>query len=402
MEMEPRTVLLKSELLFKGIKIENIVDGPEQGHFLVQSIENDAIVDSVARKSGAGPAGGFFAQFRDQFQVNVPLQEKMVSRSDLFMNPPPPGGKFQVYKKNDEDVLEEYHRLVKIPTPSFYDDLYLEKELHGVGSGIAFNKIALVHGKNCVATTVNQKCMYWNHGHQCTFCAIEQSIQEGVVQEKTPGQLIAFTERARQENRVAHYTLTSGTQEGPDGGSGEYLPIVEALKDNFKYPIHVQVAPVRDMKYLDRLYYTGVDNVGIHLEVHPESLRKQVCPGKATISLGLFKKNWKYAVDLFGDNQVESYLLVGLGETRNQFEHAVELMLQHEVIPFIVPARPIKNTMLDENHLPSHEVLFEYYKHAGKRMHEQGMRPWKAVAGCVRCGACSAIKEATLAAEKFP
>ena len=392
--MDISTFELKVELLFKGFKI---LDLEKPG------MDQESEIDKVARKGGAGPAGGMFVQYHDKFQANVPMQELMVEKSDLYIKEITNRGIFDILKDTGDGGCEKYKRLIKIPPPNFYDDTYVKKEQNNVGTPISFKKIALIHGKDCVATTINQSCKYWKEGSQCLFCAIEESLKGGdTLKKKDPDALVAFTEKARKEKRVKHYTLTSGTQEGPDGGALEYIPFVKALKSNFKYPVHVQMAPVSKYEYLDKLYYAGVDNIGIHLETYPDSIRKEMCPGKSSIPIKSFIKNWKYAVDLFGPNQVESYLLVGLGENFDQFKRAVEIMVENEVIPFIVPARPIKNTKFDKNQLNSYKFLVNYYQYAGIRLHEQGLKPWKAVAGCVRCGACSAIGEATRVAQKFP
>ncbi len=388
------------ELLFKGLKILDGDGGEVPGP---GAREESDMVDAIARKGGAGPAGGIFATFDNSFQANVPLQPQMTAESDIFIKNVPVDGKFQTFKPDAEGTIVPYKWLFNIPEPSFYNDLFYPKARLETGAPVPFNKIALVHGWNCIATTVNQTCKYWRSGLQCSFCAIEESLKGGAsLPRKEPDGLVAFTERARKEKRVTHFTLTSGTQDGPDGGAMEYVPIVKALKSNFKYPVHVQVAPVSNLDYLDKLYYAGVDNIGIHVETFPEGNRRVFCPGKSEIPLKQFERNWDYSVELFGDNQVESYLLAGLGETFDDFKAAVDLLISHEVIPFVVPARPIINTIFEKNRLNSHFQLVEYYIHAAKRLHEQGLHPKKAVAGCVRCGACSAIAEAVEVVHSYP
>ncbi|MBN2153839.1 MAG: radical SAM protein [Candidatus Lokiarchaeota archaeon] len=394
--MDPSAFELKVEVLFKGFRLEApptpSIDEP-----------GAATIDAVSRKGGAGPAGGMFVVYEDKFQANVPIQDQMTRGSDLVINAVPTSGSFDVFKQHGGGKLDTYKTFWKVPPPSFYDELYLPKDRLGIWDGIPFRKIALVHGTDCVATTINQSCKYWRCGTQCDFCAIEESMRDGSTMPlKDPAALVAFTEKARAEKRVKHFTLTSGTQDGPDGGALEYVPFVEALKGNFKYPVHVQVAPVSKTEYLDKLYYAGVDNVGIHLETFPEANRRMHTPGKSEIPLKAFEKNWDYAVSLFGENQVESYLLVGLGETFLEFKGAVDLLVDHGVIPFVVPARPIKNTSFEKNKLGGHEELVQRYVHAAKRLHEQGLKPEKALAGCVRCGACSAIQEAARVVQQYP
>jgi radical SAM protein (TIGR04043 family) len=395
--MDPSTFELKAEVLFKGFKVKAPAPLGSDGK------GNSVTIDSVSRKGGAGPAGGMFVTYEDKFQANVPMQDQMTRDSDLAITAVPVSGYFDVFKESVGSKLDPYKRFWKVPAPSFYDDLYLPKERLGIGDGIPFRKIALVHGTDCVATTINQSCKYWRCGAQCDFCAIEETMTGGqTLAKKDPDALVAFTEKARAEKRVKHFTLTSGTQDGPDGGALEYVPFVEALKGNFKYPVHVQVTPVNKTEYIDKLYYAGVDNVGIHIETYPEANRHLHTPGKSEIPIKTFEKNWDYAVNLFGENQVESYVLVGLGETFEEYKEAVNLIVDHGVIPFVVPARPIKNTRFEKNKLEGYQDLVTRYIYAAKRLHQQGLKPEKAIAGCVRCGACSAIKEATSVAERYP
>jgi radical SAM protein (TIGR04043 family) len=395
--MQPDSFEFKVELLFKGLKVhETTVD--ENAAAVTGETHPDS-VDKIARRGGAGPAGGIYVRFENLFQANVPMQEQMVANSDLLLKELPTDGEFQVYKEDENGALVPYRQLAKIPAPSFYDDVYIPKERNEIGTPVPYRKIALVHGTDCVATTINQSCKYWRCGSQCVFCAIENS---DALPLKDPDALVAFTEQARKEQRVSHFTLTTGTQDGPDGGALEYLPFVEALKANFKYPVHVQISPVKDLSYLDRLYSAGVDNIGIHVETYPDTNRHRCTPGKSEIPLRLFQKNWDYAVQAFGDNQVESYLLVGLGESETEYKQAVEFIVGHEVIPFIVPARAIADTELSENRLGSYTDLVRYYLYAAKRLKEQGLDPRKARAGCVRCGLCSAIGEAVRVVDRYP
>ncbi|NMC06512.1 MAG: radical SAM protein [Candidatus Lokiarchaeota archaeon] len=395
--MEASTFELKVEVLFKGFKLK-----VDPGH-LGNDTGTSAAIDLVSRKGGAGPAGGMFVQYKDMFLANVPMQEQMTRGSDLVIDKVPLSGSFDVFKESAGGGLDPYAQFLKVPAPSFYDDLYIPKELTSIGEAIPYRKIALVHGIDCIATTINQSCKYWRCGAQCDFCAIEESVKAGqTMAKKDPDALVAFTEKARAEKRVKHFTLTSGTQEGPDGGALEYIPFVEALKRNFKYPVHVQAAPVHETEYLDKLYYAGVDNIGIHVETFPEANRRLHTPGKSKIPIKTYEKNWDYAVSLFGENQVESYLLVGLGETLEEFKAAVDLVVDHGVIPLVVPARSIENTRFNQNRLKGHQDLVHRYIHAAKRMREQGLRAEKALAGCVRCGACSAILEATKVAQQYP
>ncbi|MFW9900695.1 MAG: radical SAM protein, partial [Candidatus Thorarchaeota archaeon] len=165
------------------------------------------------------------------------------------------------------------------------------------------------------------------------------------------------------------------------------------VKNEHPYlPLHVQIEALEDLVYINKLKEAGADTIGIHIEVLDESLREDITPGKFSISYELYEKNWKHAIDIFGENQVSSYILTGFGESKSNFIKDVERVISIGVIPYITPVRSIPG----KKDLPitNYQDLIDIYKESGKLMREYGVNPLKNKAGCVRCGGCSAIKEA--------
>ena len=74
----------------------------------------------------------------------------------------------------------------------------------------------------------------------------------------------------------------------------------------------------------------------------------------------------------------------------------VEKVISLGVNPYITPVRSIpgKKTLPITNY----QDLLEIYKESAKLMIEYGVNPLENKAGCVRCGGCSAIKEAYIGA----
>ena len=108
--------------------------------------------------------------------------------------------------------------------------------------------------------------------------------------------------------------------------------------------------------------------------------------------LSLFEENWKHAINVFGENQVSSYVLTGFGEEKADFLKDVEKLISIGVIPYITSVRSIPG----KRNLPltDYNELLEIYIRSGEIMREYSVNPLKNKAGCVRCGGCSAIKEA--------
>ena len=106
----------------------------------------------------------------------------------------------------------------------------------------------------------------------------------------------------------------------------------------------------------------------------------------------MYEKNWKHAVDVFGNNQVSSYVLTGFGESKGDLLNAVENIISLGVIPYITPVRSIPG--IPDLPTTNYDELLEIYRKSAKLMKQYGVNPLLNKAGCVRCGGCSAINEA--------
>ena len=95
---------------------------------------------------------------------------------------------------------------VSFPTrPRFYD--------RATADGIPYWKIAVLHGRDVLATTVLQTCIrYQSRTKTCQFCAIGQSLAAGrTVERKTPEQLAEVAKAAVELDGVTHMVMTTGT-----------------------------------------------------------------------------------------------------------------------------------------------------------------------------------------------
>ena len=60
-----------------------------------------------------------------------------------------------------------------IDRPRFYDLQTAE--------GVSYDKIARLHGRNVLATTVVQTCIRYDADQRCRFCSIEESLRSGAT-----------------------------------------------------------------------------------------------------------------------------------------------------------------------------------------------------------------------------
>ena len=182
-------------------------------------------------------------------------------------------------------------------------------------------------------------------------------------------------------------------QETIDKGANRYIELLKGVKKNHpNLPLHIQIEALKDLEYINKLKEAGADTIGIHIEVLDEKLRRDITPGKFHLSYKLYEKNWKHAIEVFGMNQVSSYILTGFGGNKVKFLKDVEEVVSIGVIPYITPVRSIPG----KKDLPitDYNELLDIYTKTAELMIDYGVNPLKNRAGCVRCGGCSAINEA--------
>jgi radical SAM protein (TIGR04043 family) len=364
----------KTELLCKGLYLDkNLRDFYRQ-----QGINID-----FGRKGGAGPLGGRYFLFDDETLVNVALWDDK-KKTNLVLGEKE-GDYFTIKDESNNSI---YSRLKLVSEPHYYSPDYITTD------GIPMKKIALVHGVDCLASTIYQKCKYWACGEACAFCGIELSLaHDNTILEKTPQQMVEVIYAAKKEGRCNHMTLTSGTEEGRDKGANRYIKLLKEIKKTFPdLPLHIQIEPLEEFDYLYKLKDAGADTIGIHIEIFDEKMRKKITPGKYHIPYSTFEKNWRTAVEIFGKNQVETFILTGFGESRKRLLINLENVIAIGVVPFITPARSIPS--FKELPPTKSEDLITVYLEAAKLMRNYGVNPLKSKAGCVKCGGCSAINEA--------
>lgn len=327
----------------------------------------------VGRKAGAGPAGGRYLELGKSI-VNAPIFgfSKKSSISLEF---------------SDGDYYFNEHgkryRAGLVQDPSFYEER--------TSDGTPMKRIALKHGRDCLATTVCQRCLYWRREEECHFCGIELSLRyDTTVPLKSPNQLAEVGIRASREG-LTHSTLTTGTPNVRDRGTRILAQSARALKEETGMKIHVQLEPI-SRERIEILKESGADTIGIHIETLDSQVFKERCPGKAH-QWDRYWEAWKNAVDIFGDNQVSSYVILGLGEGEKTTKKGIERMCQFGVIPFLVPLRPIEGTRMEGQLPPNPRTMLDYYLHSIDCIKTYGLDPTKNLAGCVRCGACSALMD---------
>ena len=120
----------------------------------IQSLGVRIPENALKRKGGAGPAEAG-SLVMGGFAVSVPTSSPYVVRSPYSLKTR--NNRLLLCKDGSEILPVE-----TVSRPRFYDETTRD--------GTPCQKIALLHGTDCMATTVLQTCAYWSTPNRCRFC----------------------------------------------------------------------------------------------------------------------------------------------------------------------------------------------------------------------------------------
>ena len=329
----------------------------------------------VARAKGAGPS--------DDGHVVIDGQNATLPR-----NPSSP------YAVRDGRVfrggLDVGLSVEPVRRPRFYDLV--------TADGVPYRKIALLHGRDVLATTVVQTCIRYAEPDRCRFCSIEESLTAGdTIAAKTPAQLAEVAAAAVRLDGVRQMVMTTGTTHGPDRGARPLVRCVRAVLEAVPgLPIQVQIEPPCDRSVIRDLRDAGATSIGIHVESLDDDVRRRWMPSKATVTMAEYEAAWDEAVRVFGRNRVSTYLLIGMGEDPDELVAGAGRLIDRGVYPFVVPMRPMLGTLAhrDGARPAPAAVVRSVTERVAALLRAAGMTGADHEAGCAACGACSLLQVA--------
>jgi len=344
---------LKAELLCRGVHIDKLAHKPE------------------FRKGGTGRAGEIYLEIGGAY-VNVPVTGKFVAKSPYSLHSE--GDSYSLFRDGKFvcDVILHH--------PIHYE----KKTPHGV------KKFARIHSASCFGTTIFHSCIHWRHGKACKFCGLELALEYAMPQ-KNPHDVAEAAEKAYKIGRASHAVLTTGTQASRLREVEMMAQTIKAIKKRVNIPVHIVIEAFEDVSLLEKL--SDADTIDINIETFDPKVFQEVCPGKADLNFEMYVKNWKKAVEIFGKNQVSSWIVVGLGEDWDSTIKGLEKMTSMGVIPYLVPLRPSPNTTLADANPPEPGYLLELCEIASNLMRKYDLNLNENLGGCTVCSASSPIKE---------
>ncbi|PLZ04082.1 MSMEG_0568 family radical SAM protein [Burkholderia sp. WAC0059] len=334
---------------------------------------------AASRRGGAGPSD-HKAVTVDGVTIMVPVHTNTAWHSPFTASAPDANGTSALMRGSIPVANIRFPK-----APRFYAMQTLD--------GVPYSHIATLHSADVLATTVLQTCIrYESRRKACKFCAIGQSLAAGrTIARKTPEQLAEVARAAVLLDGVKHMVLTTGTPATPDRGAQILCDSAFAIRAAVDLPIQAQCEPPDDDRWFARMKASGIDTLGMHLEVVTPALREQIMPGKATVPVSRYMAAFEAAVAVFGRGQVSTYILAGLGDTADAILATSRELIALGVYPFVVPFVPISGTPLEDHPAPAPEFMKSVLQPLGAMLSAAGLRSADIKAGCGKCGACSSL-----------
>ncbi|WP_394791013.1 MSMEG_0568 family radical SAM protein [Rhodoferax sp.] len=333
----------------------------------------------ASRKGGAGPSD-HKAVTVDGHTIMVPVHTSTAWNSPFTALAPDAQGRSVVTRGSIPIASISFPK-----QPRFYAMQTMD--------GVPYSHIATLHGADVLATTVLQTCIrYESRKKTCKFCAIGQSLAAGrTIAHKTPQQLAEVARAAVLLDGIKHMVMTTGTPNATDRGAQVLCDSAFAIKAAVNIPIQGQCEPPDKDVWFDRMLASGIDTLGMHLEVVTPELREKIMPGKAQVPISRYMEAFEASVRVFGRGQVSTYILAGLGDTSEAILEICDKLLALGVYPFVVPFVPISGTPLEDHAAPSPEFMKSILQPLGRSVAAANLRSSDIKAGCGKCGACSSL-----------
>lgn len=330
----------------------------------------------TTRVGGAGPSDAGMISIDGVF-ITAPVGADFVADSPYFLREDA-SGEWAVFKGDERVAPAEV-----ADRPKFYD--------LSTSDGIPYWKIALLH-LDSLASTVVQTCAYWDTDDQCKFCGIELSLESGnTIPAKRPEHLAEVAVAAKELDGAVDITLTTGSTYGPDRGALYLGRCAQAMHEASGLPVEAQFEPPDHLDVINQVHDMGVSAVGIHVESFDPVTLADIAPPKARTGIEGYFKSWERAVEVFGEGQVSTYVILGMGEDPDLTVEGCKRAIDMGVYPFIVPLRPVPGSLLEDLLPPQAEYTESIYRRVVPYLVDRGIGSWNVSAGCARCQACSGM-----------
>ncbi len=132
------------------------------------------------------------------------------------------------------------------------------------------------------------------------------------------------------------------------------LAFVKAIYSRVEVSVSISCQPL-NRENMRQLAEVGVERIGIPLDAATEELFNKV-KGRDVGGPYIWAEQFKLlseAVEIFGEGEVSTHLIVGLGETEREMVETIQRCVDMGVLPALFAFTPIPGTALENNPQPS-------------------------------------------------
>jgi hypothetical protein len=250
-------------------------------------------------------------------------------------------------------------------------------------------------GPGHLRSVVNQRCHYQLIGKPCRFCAVQNWWDASI--DKAMEEIALTAVMGVKEGVVKHISLTTATLNTEAKGLEHLIETAKLIQAEVKVPIMLEFEPIADFSFLDSLLRegrrAGVTTVSCNIECFDKRLRPEIMPKKGRIPVETYIETWEKCLDIFGENEVFTVAIAGIGEADESILKGVEMAASHGVMTFLVPHSPAKGAAYEDMEAPGAGRMLALYAKCVAIYEKYGLNICASQAGCVRGGGFSAITD---------
>lgn len=251
-------------------------------------------------------------------------------------------------------------------------------------TGTVIDELARPHSNHVISLWPSLVCCYDKPNFKCKFCSIKPTdIQTVVPAEEVIAGLRALFEKTSRYS----INLGGGTHVNPDNMAKYLIKIVRGVREFSNTPISIELAPPSNLDLIAELKAAGASSLIMNLEVANPTLRKEICPGKSTISYEHYYAAYAKGVQEFGRGKISCVLIAGIQPKENIVQECYKLT-DVGVIPTIIPFKAMDDCEFrDKSNCDPDELLWISTR-VGEILRAKKLSPLTQE-GCTKCGGCS-------------
>jgi len=258
-----------------------------------------------------------------------------------------------------EDGCELAHEGERMPVELLAAPKYYHQTTR---AGARMGSFSSLHDKLLILHPLMGCGFFAGQGQACQYCQYDSMLNEAIPPLRDPLELVEVVRAALAEREVDTVYLYNGHVPGDQAGLDRLISLIALLRRHLGHrQIALETVAPRDTSMIDDLYAAGLDILICNLELFNEERFATVCPGKQ--AEGGQEAIWRalgHAASVFREGAVVSHLILGL-ETVGSTVSGMKALVEHGVVPLLIPFRPLPGTPLEHTSLPDMDAAEEAF-----------------------------------------